>query len=238
MSSRYTRTVVLLILLVVLATLGCQGQEAPGAPTPAVETASPNARHLIYLHGKIIEDEGPRPTHPVFGTYEYQEILDTFTAAGFQVSSDLRPAGTPPVDAAKTTAQQVRRLLDDGVAPDDITVVGFSKGGAIAVLTALELDRPTINYVFIACCGPWIRDLFRTPNDSIRGRMLSIFETSDRVGSCSALFAHAAPDAVTAELETDIGGGHGAFYRPHPEWVDPVIRWARGDDLDASPPSD
>lgn len=229
---------VLLFLLLLVTSLGCQGGSAPEAPTPVVQTASPNAEHLIYLHGKIIEDEGPHPTHPVFGTYEYQEILDTFTAAGFTVSSDLRPAGTPPVDAAKTTAQQVRRLLDDGIAPDNITVVGFSKGGAIAVLTALELDQPTINYVFIACCGPWLRDVFTTPDTTIHGRMLSIYEASDRVGSCSALFAHAAPDAVTAEIQTDLGGGHGAFYRPHPEWVDPVIRWARGEDLDASPPSD
>lgn len=229
---------VLLIFLTVLATLGCHGDTSPEAPTRVVEPVSSNVKHLIYLHGKIIEDEGPNPTHPVFGTYEYQEILDTFTAAGFQVSSDLRPAGTRPVDAAKTTAQQVRRLLDEGVAANDITVVGFSKGGVIAVLTALELDRPTVNYVFIACCGPWLRDVFTTPDATIRGRMLSIHEASDVVGSCSVLFAHAAPDAVTAELQTDLGGGHGAFYRPHPEWIDPVIRWARGEGIDTPLPAD
>lgn len=31
--------------------------------------------HAFYLHGRIIEEQGRRPTHPEFGTYAYDEIL-------------------------------------------------------------------------------------------------------------------------------------------------------------------
>jgi hypothetical protein len=105
-------------------------------------------------------------------------------------------------------------------------VVGFSKGGAIAILTALELADPKVNFVFIACCGSWVDRLFDEDDREIRGRMLSIYEASDTVGSCDALFAHASPDSETAEIRLSVGGGHGAFYRPDPAWVDPVVRWA------------
>jgi hypothetical protein len=64
--------------------------------------------------------------------------------------------------------------------------------------------------------------------------MLSIYEASDTVGSCGHLFDKATDPATTAEIELHLGGGHGAFYRPHSEWIDPVVRWAGGVDLDPS----
>lgn len=224
-----------IITIAALFATGCGG--ALGIDAPELSSISPTPipsvtadRHLIYLHGKIIEDQGRRPIHPRFGIYEYQEILDAFTAAGFQVHSDQRPAGSQPPVSADLTASQVRDLLHSGVPAQDITVVGFSKGGAIAVLTALELAEPELNFVFIACCGPWIDDVLDSPDQQIRGHLLSIFEASDTTGSCSALFGYASPDSVTAEIELHIGGGHGAFYRPHPEWLEPVVRWARHED--------
>jgi hypothetical protein len=215
-------------MLVLLA--GCGGGPPNAAePTPSphdgeISSASPD--HLIYLHGAIIEDQGPRPTHPRFGIYEYQQILDAFAAAGFEVSSDLRPAQTQPREYAARTAAQVRALIDDGVPPTDITVVGFSKGGVIAVLTALELDNPEINYVFIACCVPFLEGAVASSGGQIQGRMLSIRELSDNLGSCNTVFELASPASETEEIELQLGGGHGAFYRPHPEWIDPIVRWA------------
>jgi len=226
----YNRPVTRLIILSLVLAVGCGGgaSDSSDRPTPG-STSEPQLtpqRYLIYLHGKIIEDQGPRPTHPRFGIYEYQEILDTFGAAGFEALSELRPPGSRPPDVARTTASEVRQLLDRGVPAGDISVVGFSKGGAIAVLTALELENPQINFVFIACCGPWLDDVFKSPDQKISGRMLSIYEASDTIGSCGALFEHASADSTTAEVELNLGNGHGAFYRPHPEWIDPVIRWA------------
>ena len=238
----YNLPMIHLILGLLVFAIGCGGGGGTDASKPslAAPTAKPtlvSEKHLIYLHGKIIEDQGPRPTHPRFGTYEYQEILDTFAAAGFEVTSDQRPTGTRPSDHARITASQVRQLLDSGVPAGDITVVGFSKGGVIAVLTALELDEPQINFVFIACCGPWIDDVFAGPDDVISGRMLSIYEASDNVGSCGTLFDRARTDSTTEEVEVNLGTGHGAFYRPHSEWVDPVVRWAQRKDPKRSHPA-
>ena len=219
--------------MLVMTALGCGAGSGDGGASsgPSSPDATPApVKHLVYLHGRIIEDQGVRPTHPRYGTYEYREILDAFTAAGFEVDSDVRPAGTIPLEYAELTAHRVRELIDAGVPPSDITVVGFSKGGVIAVLTALALDRPDVNYVFIACCGPWIDRALADPAREIRGRMLSLYEASDSVGSCSSLFDRASADSTTAELELHLGGAHGAFYRPHSEWIDPVIRWATGDD--------
>jgi hypothetical protein len=209
-----------------LLLVGCGGG-GPTTPSPSDdERLSAGPPHLIYLHGAIIEDQGPRPTHPRFGIYEYQQILDTFTAAGFDVSSEQRPARTQPQEYASRTAARVRSLLDSGVSPNEITIVGFSKGGVIAVLTALELDNPEINYVFIACCIPFLEGVVESSDGPIQGRMLSIRELSDELGSCNALFELASPISETVEIELSLGGGHGAFYRPQPEWVDPVVRWA------------
>jgi hypothetical protein len=32
------------------------------------------------------------------------------------------------------------------------------------------------------------------------------------------------------EIVINVGGGHGAFYRPRPEWIDPVVEWATAED--------
>jgi len=212
--------------------VACGGPSEP--PTAAGSGAPPgvpgtSSRYIVYLHGRIIEDEGLRPTHPRFGVYEYQDILDTFDAAGFTVVAPVRPPGADPSEHARVTADEVRRLLDIGVPAEHITVVGFSKGGAIAVLTAAELGNPHVNFVFIACCSHRITSSVAAAGGHLTGRMLSIYEASDAVGSCSSLFERAAPDSSVAEVEVEIGGGHGAFYRPHPDWVGPVTRWARGE---------
>ena len=57
--------------------------------------------------------------------------------------------------------------------------------------------------------------------------MLSLREASDDlVGSCVALFARSPEDGASSEITLELGGGHGAFYRPNQEWVDPVVEMA------------
>lgn len=188
------------------------------------EKVDAEARYLFYLHGAIIERAGVRPTHPKFGIYEYQEILEVFAGHGFIVISEARAAGTDVMEYAATVADQVRALLAAGVAPTQITVVGFSKGGGIAVTVASILADNGVNYVFMGACGPWLNERSEiVPH----GRMLSLREASDdMVGSCEGLFLRAGDEAVHREILIDIGGGHGAFYRPRPEWIEPVLEWA------------
>lgn len=183
-------------------------------------------RYVFYLHGRIIEEAGRRPTHPRFGVYEYDEILQELARTGATVVSEQRARGTVVRDAARGTAGQVRKLLDAGVDPKHVVVVGFSKGGWIAVHTSDLLDAP-IRYVFLAACGPGI---LGDEGLQVRGSVLSIFEESDPIGvSCGPLLARSPQLGEKREVEIRTGLGHGAFYRPIAEWVDPVRTWILGD---------
>lgn len=184
----------------------------------------PDTRYLFYLHGAIIEQAGARPTHPKFGIYEYREILEVFARRGFVVISEARAAGTDVTEYAVIVADQVRALLESGVPAGYISVVGFSKGGGIAATVSSILDAEDVHFVLMAACGLWLNE---RPEIVPHGRVLSLREASDEmVGSCSGLFSRAGEGTVHQEIVIDIGGGHGAFYRPRPEWVDPVVEWA------------
>ncbi len=119
---------------ILLVTAAC-GAGNPGEVETSVriladvpEVIDPDGRYLIYLHGAIIERAGVRPTHPKFGVYEYQKVLEAFAERGFLVISEARPDGTDGMLYAATVADQVGALMNGGVSPEHITVVGFSKG--------------------------------------------------------------------------------------------------------------
>jgi predicted esterase len=208
----------------------CAAEDSPSAESvqyifsEVPEEIDAEARYLFYLHGAIIERAGVRPTHPQFGIYKYQEILDVFAGRGFVVISEARPAATDGKAYAATVAKQVRALIAGGVPPEHITVVGFSKGGGIAITASSILSEDRLNFVFMGACGPW---LDARPEIVPHGRLLALREASDNlVGSCEGLFARSAGVGESEEITLELGGGHGAFYRPQPEWVDPVVEWA------------
>jgi len=219
-----------MVLFLVLGATAC-GAEDPATIESAFQIFTgvpaeidPDARYLMYLHGAIIERAGVRPTHPQFGVYEYRQILEVFANRGFVVISEARPAGTDWTAYAATVAEQVRALLAAGVPPEHITVVGFSKGGGIAITASSLLAEDEINFVFMGACGPWLDS---RPEIVPRGRLLALREASDElVGTCEAIFARAVDPGEQKEIVLELGGGHGAFYRPQPEWVDPVVEWA------------
>jgi hypothetical protein len=182
-------------------------------------------RYVIYLHGRIIEDEGRRPTSPEFGTYEYDAILDSIRAAGFVVLSEERPPRTNSDSFATRVTRQVDSLIRLGVSPHAITVMGFSKGGWIAILASSRLDNPAVSFVFMGACGPWAFE----PDLRVSGRLLSLYETSDSLGvACAPMFEHRKPGSVTHEIPLSLGLGHGTFYTPRPAWLTPAMNWAKG----------
>jgi hypothetical protein len=194
--------------------------------TPAQGQAAP--RYVIYLHAKIVETEGRQPTDSAFGPYEYDAILDSLRRPGFIVLSDQRQPKTNSDSFADHVVQQVDSLLRGGVAPQAITVVGFSKGGWIAILASSRLQNPSIAFVFMAACGPWA---FERPDLHVSGRLLSIYETSDSMGvSCAPMFARQSPGSQVREIALSLGLGHGTFFLPRSAWLTPVTAWAEGRD--------
>jgi pimeloyl-ACP methyl ester carboxylesterase len=181
-------------------------------------------RHVIFLHGRIVEEKGRRPTDSVFGVYEYDAILDSLRARNLTVISEQRRPGIPIDSSATRLIEQIDSLQKAGVRPEAITVAGFSRGGAIALLASSRLNNPAISWVIIGACGDWV---FERQDVRLSGHILSLYEKSDSLGvSCAPLFERRAAGAETEEIALELGLGHGTFYQPRPEWVLPVVAWA------------
>ncbi len=209
-------------LVLCLAAPASQGTVLDRLP----EAPDAKARYLLYLHGRIIEEQGRRPTHPTRGIYEYDAILKRLAADGLVVVSEQRPKGTDIDRFAIHVADQARQLLKAGVPPEHVSVVGFSKGGGIAKRASALLKNPRVNFVFLAACGD---DEPGKAEPPVWGRILSVYEASDELGrSCRTLFEKSGATGERSEIRIDLGEGHGAFFRPRDEWLEPVLRWARG----------
>lgn len=194
-------------------------ERAPGQPDPA-------ARYLFYLHGRIIEVEGPDAVSPVFGKYEYRGILEAFARRGFVVVAQVREDGAGAA-FVNDTAEQVLVLLESGVPADHITVVGFSKGGFLTLGVSARVAADAVGYAILAGCSGdigWAGQL----GPKLRGQFLSLFDRSDRLSpSCEVLFAHSQHVRQKTEHVFDSGLDHGHFYSPREDWVDRVATWAR-----------
>jgi hypothetical protein len=189
-------------------------------PRPA---AAPH--YLFYLHGRIVEDQGPRGISPQFGRYDYPGILAAFRRRGLQVVSEVRPSGTDPGTYADRVAGEVRALLARGVPASHVTIVGASKGAVIASLVSTRLREPRVRYVLLANCNGW---LIRTHDPRLTGEVLSIYEQSDEIGgTCRPLAARSPGLRRFSEIALDTRLGHGMVYRPLRAWVDPAAAWAK-----------
>lgn len=176
---------------------------------------------VFYLHGRIIEEAGRRPEHPEYGVYEYDRVLTALAVPGVAVISEARAPQTDASAYAQTVVEQIGELFAAGVEPAAVTVVGFSKGGTIALLTSHQLGHDDVGFVVLAACGGWLDDF----GLQLRGRMLSIYEASDRIGTCRPWVEPSLDSLFFHEVELEIGGSHGAFYEPRAEWVDQTLVW-------------
>jgi rhodanese-related sulfurtransferase len=194
--------------------------------------ASAGDDYLVYLHGRIVEGSDGRPVHPEYGVYDHPAIVQAFENVGFTVLSEIRPADTDGLACADRVADQVDSLIALGIEPKNISVVGMSKGGGIALATSMKLARSDVNFVFLGTCVGQPQNM---PPIVLRGRILMIHEMTDQVTRpCTDKTPTLDPGLVFRRLRTNTGLGHGAFYRPDPVWMDPVIAWCRGDDTKRS----
>lgn len=185
----------------------------PGAPDPA-------KTYVFYLHGKIIEEKGPRPTDARFGLYDYPAVLETLASRGAVVISAQRPKDTDMAAYAGAVVGQVERLVEAGVPEHHIVVVGFSKGGGIAARVSSFLRRKDVRFVLLAAC--W--DAKQSPV-RLTGRVLSIREASDTLvpESCRTFAEQSEKPTSFDEIVIDTGRSHGAFYLPREEWTKPTL---------------
>jgi hypothetical protein len=154
------------------------------------DSIDPAKQYLFYLHGKIIEDQGIPAISPDFGEYEYDAILKKLGGYGFVVISEPRPKNTDSAEYAKKITEQAAALLKAGVPAKNITVVGASKGAAIAAYVSHFLENKEVNFVILAICHPDNVAAFKQEQNFLYGNVLSIYDSADELaGSCKDLFS-------------------------------------------------
>jgi hypothetical protein len=195
------------------------------------ESIDPSRRYMFYLHGKIIEDQGLNAVSPDYGPYEYEAILEKLGSYGFVVISALRQKNSDPIEYANNILGQVKSLLDGGVSPKNITIIGASKGAEIAILASNLIKNDGVNYVILGACHPDNIQYYKQSDISLSGNVLSIRDSVDeQSGSCDGLFSFSEGKGLANhnELILQVGTGHGILYKPMDEWVLPTVEWANG----------
>ena len=224
------------ILILLLTSMSCDRRTADSGDAKAQgqpvmwrfslpEQIDTQAAFLFYLHGRIIEEEGIRPTSAQYGIYEYEQILDTLKNHGFTVVSEARPKGTDVDKYAAKVVEQIKTLLKAGVPPRHITVAGASKGSIIAMMVSTYLQNRDVNFVLMASCND---SVLESRKIDLHGNILSIYEASDEFGStCRKFFEKSTGINKREEVELKTGLGHGFLYRPMKEWINPLVEWAK-----------
>lgn len=175
-------------------------------------------KYLVFYHNYYVEAKGPE------GDCKYHDILKTFSGAGYSVISELRPKDVPAIEYSKKAASDIRRLMDCGVSPGQISVAGHSKGAVIALRVAAILAQPEMKYVILAGCG--IRGLAYPEFSALKGEFLSVYASSDQVASsCQGAFKQAREGLIGTELVLESAAGHQTFFRPTEIWTKPVLEW-------------
>lgn len=206
------------------------------APFESVlKSATPGKKYFFYIHGETMEKQGRNASSPRYGVYRYDDIVRHFEDRGLVVVEEVRGKTNANRYAAKIV-MQIRQLEARGVPGSNITVAGFSRGGHIALLVASSLGDPSVGYVIMAGCGrntkafEYEQFLKRKRGSRLRGRILSIYASSDmEAGSCRRAVSQAPGNGVAfRERVIKSGKGHGLFFQPRPEWITPAALFATG----------
>lgn len=182
-------------------------------------------KYLFFLHGNIVEKKGLPASSRKYGDYEYEDMLEAFTDAGFVVIAEPREEDTDVFIYALKVKNQVKKLLKAGVPESNITVSGYSKGGRMTLYVSSLLKNNNVNFIVLAGCP-----MAYVGDDEVKlfGNMLSIYDQRDDMfDSCDKYFAVGDKGLKTKEIVLDTGEGHGLFYNVTDDWVIPAIKWAK-----------
>ena len=179
--------------------------------------------HIFYLHGRIVELQGVNAEHPQFGKYLYHAIIDSLQIGNTVVHHDLRPADVDFYAYAERISRQIDSLITHEVTPQNITVIGASKG-AVMTMHISHLNANPINYVLLGANND---DIERENDWRLHGRILGIYERSDSLAGKNYhhWIARSTEAEVFEQFEINTGLGHGFLYLPLEEWLTPTKKW-------------
>lgn len=187
----------------------------------------PKDKYVFYSHGYIVEGTNPTPVDKRngWGMYDFPAVKQALSDKEHQLIAYHRPKGTDPYEFSYKLAGDVRTLVRAGVVPENITLIGFSRGAFITAVTSHNLANVEVNTILLAGCGRFASDRYK--NMSLYGHVLSIFETTDGSQTCRKLELRSPEAKSFDEIAINTGLSHGAFYRPKDEWVKPIKKWIR-----------
>ena len=184
--------------------------------------------YIFFIHNKYLENYNDGDYDTIYKTHiEYSKILESYKKDGFIVISEKRAPMTDGIIYAKKIVNQIDSLLQIGVNPNHITVIGTSKGGYIAQYVSTFKKDPNINYVFIGSFQE--SDLDEMPDIDFSGNILTIYEKSDIYGASAIKRKENSTNKINnfKEIELNNGLKHVFLYKALDEWIVPSKKWAR-----------
>jgi len=218
--TKYRLSGLFFTLMIVFSTLSPAGTLYTDFP----DIINADEKYVFYSHGLIVEGENLMPVDERWGVYDFIAVRKALTDPDYNLISYHRPEKTVADEFAEKLAIDVRKLIKAGVKPENITLLGFSRGGEITLLATTKLRMDKINTILLAVCGGFIE---QHNEYQAFGNIYSIYETSDFAGSCQ--FLQDRNEQVKSFQETSISTGkeHGAFYQPLPQWLTQVKKWLK-----------
>jgi len=189
------------------------------------ESIDPDANYVFYLHGMIVQQQGANAVSEQYGPYEYNKIVKALAELNDHVISEVRKKDAQIEGYGQLLADQAKDLINAGVPPENISIVGASLGAYMAVEAAIKLKNQNVKIALLGMCSDYGLDYFAKRNEELCGNFLSIYETSDGPGSCAPLLDDNTCKAGFREISLNMGNGHGFLYKPYPEWMRPLQQW-------------
>lgn len=218
-----------LLLFLLLSLITISGSFSQNIYSHVPSKVDTSKKYIIYLHGRIIEDQGINAVSEKYGPYEYEKILQSLAKKNICVISETRPKDTEMLKYAPRVAAQVDSLLKLNVPIKNITVIGASKGAGIAAAVSAILKKQELKFVVMAICNDELAKIWKDKEIKLWGRVLYIYDIKDEIaGSCKAYLDFLAGVGLKEykEIRVELGLGHGILYSPYDEWVVPALEWA------------
>lgn len=180
-------------------------------------------KHIFYIHGRIIEQQGINAFSEKFGKYEFDSIISALKVENSVVHYEIRKNNVDARIYAKQVAEQIDSLVDSGVKPTDITIVGASKG-AIITANISDINKHPINYVLLAGNNEYQE---KNNNWKFHGQVLCIYDASDGIAGKNYNYWKEKENYTSKfeQLELKTNLGHGFLYKPLSVWVEPAKNW-------------
>ncbi len=185
--------------------------------------------HIYDLHGKINEEQGRNAVSEKFGKFELDEILKQLNVNNSVIHCEIRTKDTDVKIYATKISREIDSLINSGIPPKNITIVGASKG-AIITMNISNINKHNINYVFLAGNN----DYQEKNNDwKFHGQVLCIYDLSDDIAGKNYNYWKEKPNYSTIfeQLEIKTNLGHGFLYKPLKEWINPTKEWIKNQSL-------